>query len=300
MQQTNDILVAKILSNLPFKYQQNCNHFFLEGGLDYDFYCRKLSLGDNNKFFSITWVVKNIIASEYIFKGKPQPQFDFKNKRLILDLISRTPLLSNYKFYAIIDRDADREYPHPLQPNIFSDNAHDLEMMLLFSDRNLPIRININSNIANNAAFMSYQLALLGSIFSTHFTLNDQDYPSIFNGNMLSTEKFYKRFNKKICNINKKICSYSTFVNYCRKQSILNGQGEFLIEASDFDFEKKLPNDFFQIVNGHDFCQFCCIQIGKGIGDRLETLLIDNYDNSKFTNTTLYKKLTTRNLLKIN
>ena len=78
-----------------------------------------------------------------------------------------------------------------------------------------------------------------------------------------------------------------------KKSKKLDNNGEWKIKHI---FESSVPEDFWEVVNGHDYVNMLKLVYGKNLLlvddiNKVESFLIKNYNREKFLETHLYSKL---------
>ncbi|MBP3620036.1 MAG: hypothetical protein J6J24_05210 [Clostridia bacterium] len=301
----------------------NCNFLVVEGTLDKTFILR---LNQKNLKYILAENILN--PTKFLYKNSSSHNFsnsnlfnnDFsddatKNRECII-FVFKNPFnhkfLQDNKIFGMIDRDFNAEYPDDAQCNnrLFSNDTHDLETMLLQSDKSLLLHFNLSEKDINEIFFKSYQLALVRQAifiigqdkvagkqsFPNQLIVREpkkvQDYNLFFDGQFLNVDK-YLLYIRKSWNNGKPYKEQKLFTSL-KKFISPNKKWQISFEK----FISNFPKDFWQLTNGHDLANIICLKLGqKNYNKELEGRLIKEYNYESFKSTTLYNKLHSANLI---
>lgn len=288
-------------NNVNKDFNKSLNYILVEGKSDYDFFRNqklKNILNDNNYYISID-AIKNFTKEKNQQNNESNPF----NKELIINIIKAKMLCDFFKnnsLYAIVDRDFDDEYPNSsiITQNILSNDSHDLETLMLSTDGNIAKNLaitNLNDDFFNRALYMAYQIGCVKYAISNNKEfLNFQishNFNQYFKNEKLNIEKYVVYLsiqNKNKTNI------FQQITKLLKKDNKIDSQNNFITSFENFKNNK--PQDTWFIINGHDFTEALQFLLNKDLN--VSQLLINSYDNSKFVNCNLYKKMQRKNLTK--
>ena len=231
-------------------------------------------------------------------------------------LIKNAKDIEKWDLYGLVDADYDDADITSAPPRLFITDTHDLETLLLSTDKELISRLEeceIPASDLYLAYHLAYQLAMVRQElkgFNDNLNLqiincgsNQVNFGCFIETDKISVPNIIKyigeRQEPQIPSSKIKIISTA----FCSTKNIkkkVDAQG--LWKQSVGDFQKSIPLDFWKLVNGHDILQLlmyinesAAMAYGAENSDRLnrnfELRLIAAYDLPQFRKTKLYEKM---------
>lgn len=280
-------------------YDENKKFIIVEGNSDKTFFTNYKQ--NNNNYI----VVHDIINDVNNLNEKPQNKPN--GKQIIIDILTnflRMDFISKRQIYGVVDRDFEKSYPSTtLQQRLFSDDSHDLEMMIILSDNNCLNKLNLpnfNQTVLNDTFYMAYQIGLVKTylVGFMHYSIPHHiNFDKVFEKNRLDLKKYVEYINT-VSHATKKV-KYEDVVKKLRYLKHIDNKNNFI----SFDIFKTLDKkNICEIINGHDFLEILAY-FQRGLGSKggfteqyLNKILVNRYDFKKFENTSLFEKMKSHNL----
>lgn len=232
-----------------------------------------------------------------------------------------------WHIFGLVDRDYDDETLNFRLPHLFVTDTHDIETLILSTDKNILSRINglhISEDAICSSLYLAGQLAYyrqalyklssknqeidIRSITSSNGTIN---YSAFVENDNIVPQRLIKLLfenqgsrlsNEKLNRLTRSLLSDSLLKKH------LDRNGEWKHQKDSFVPEQ--IEDFWMLVRGHDILSAICFydtaasNFFKDSGDfsinrEFEKTLIDEYDISKLSSTDLYKKMKAEELLNV-
>ena len=201
----------------------------------------------------------------------------------------------NMKSVVIIDSDFNRLEGRDLEadPNIFYTDGHDVEMMMMKSEK---VRLGLSEVFEIDGNHEQFFLNVFHDLhFLSYFKWYDHHHQKCYSYEPLSKVQQSQKNLKNIEWIENQLrnCSKS-------KWERSNHNTPFVpIEVKDVQkfIEEHTPVDRYELTNGHDFCNRLCLHIKKNKKeyardeDSLKDSVISLFDNEQFQKTQLHKSL---------
>lgn len=294
--------VKVFLSEISFEqdfFEKKLNYILLEGKTDYKFFKNENFNKFNNNNYYIPLETITEFINEKNNKRNPTPIV----KKLIVNILKAKLLCKSFQnnpLFAIVDRDFDDEYSSAsvATQGILSNDTHDLETLMLSTDsdvvKKLPLK-NLTDENYVKALYMAYQIGCVkksitnSSIFLTFNT--PHDFKAYFNKEKLNVEKYINYLKTKS---GQKV-NVEQIINQLKKSIKINNQNE--ITTTIETFKANFPQDAWYIINGHDFTDALQFVLNINLHNPTE-LLIKSYNTQKFTQSKLFEKMKTFNLVK--
>ena len=308
-----------VIKNQLSQFVDDIKFLVVEGKRDEDFLMHYVNKKYQNPIINISHVIenKNIIEQRSnIFKNNgANPSQDDRNvnsKLVILQTFNvfNTINLEKNNLYAVVDKDFDKEYPSAPRQRVYSDSVHDLECSLLSSDNTLIGKIVKNEESVIIANYMVYQLGVLKKCINNYIDMRDRpsltikdynSYARFFDGDILNIGNYVEYINtrtrqkmEKNKNAKNKLLDKNALLSYLKTSKKITSTGEWKFKKDSF--KNSLPEDFWEIINGHDYLNILKVVDGESMHhlkptDSLEEFVVRNYNYEKFSNTELFKKL---------
>ena len=289
----------------------------VEGWLDVKFFnklkCEDVKYIDIDSFVNDLAIVKS--NDDYYPNHKEKQKKDFpNNKKYLVKFFSEkdyevSRLIENLNMFGIVDRDDGDEFPKENCERLISNDTTDLETMMLRRDKNLVQDISIlsmDSNLIHKAKFMAYQLSLLiGILKKNNLRYERVEFNKVnnyFDGYKLNIFSYLdyvadcqKKYNQDV------LTDVNEILKKIETDLIMQGFLDFQTNEKELNFEEFLreePQNFWQIVNGHDLLQIILSLNIKNENFKnlfkfreFETFLVKNYDLSNFNLEPLCRKM---------
>jgi len=304
-----DFLGCVSLENDVSLWDKSLKIIIVEGKKDRDFF-KRYKNQVNNEYLSLDYLKaeKSLDNKNHFFtlNNKNKDNAGKGNKELLKSLFidfNFFDIIKNNNVYGVVDKDYDN--PHPIvndtdpqiiansKRRLFSDDTHDLEMLILNSDEKIMLKLNLpnfNLNILNKALFLSYQLALLKVVLVGKYNLGIShriNFDNFFKNNKLNV-KDYINFALKNAKGDTRKINYEVVLKDLKKLNYVNKQEEINLSFEDFlKLDKKV---YLSLINGHDFLEIITY-LCKANNFMLERNFFEKYDYNNFEKTELYKKM---------
>ena len=275
------------------------NYILVEGETDYKFFKNTKFKKFNNRNYYI--FIKTIIN----FAKDKECQFEPNCKHLIEKMVKfklLCKLFKNNELFGIVDRDFGDEYPNlsVTTQHILSNDTHDLETMLISTDKEIYKKLPFALNLENylNALYMSYQIGCVKYAIweiKTFVQYNKKhNFKHYFKNGELNIYEYISYLTNG--NIEQVDLVYPKIIQLLRKDNKLDSRNKFI----EYDiFKNNIPNDIWFIINGHDFTDALNFLLHTFYSrDDLSKMLINSYDINMFKNTRLFEKMEKYNLVK--
>ena len=304
------VLTELSLLNDYAKYDAYRNFVLVEGSKDKRFYKKVIS---KNEYCAVGNIINdnqqlNSVGYNNNLQGRIQDRNNIPNMKNDIKTILKNAILSKYSnlvkernIYGFIDRDFDEPYPaNMLQSRVFSDDSHDLEIMMISSDFN--VLQDIEDDIVWKALYMAYQIALVKRylVGDLHYRIpKDIDLNRVFNDVNLNLKTYLDCVNK-YSKTSQRV-SFEELTKKMRYLKYLDNKNNFKYGFEDF---KSLDiNSYKHLISGHDLLNLVVyLQKKEGINcniteNELFETILKKYNVECFKKSSIYEKLKTNNLV---
>lgn len=320
-------LAHKLATTAKFKIEaatsanRSVKFLLVEGKTDKDFM-------DHVKATNVDCLIADHIFNERESGLRTRPLERINCKDAIVQLIvglSRFPSsfitypsnIDKLEIYGLVDSDCDELRAGAATPRLFITHTHDLETMLLSTDKSIFDRIencNIPTQDIGQAYFIAFQLAYARESLDEYYDKDSFDLGKISCGsNQVDFLSFVQNSKINIIQIAKYVSENSPqphptqkFNQMCEK--ILKDKAVRKKFGNDGNWKQELENfnhettpDFWLKVNGHDILQilqyynesvYAAFHVDcVGLNRMFEGKLISIYDYSCFIGTPLHTKM---------
>jgi len=293
-------LMAAITFKSDYHVNEPINLILVEGTPDKNFF---MKMNSNNFVTSVKGIInftkdKNNIKEEMPF-----------NKDTIIKLVSSQfflTFLNNHKLYGIIDKDFEEEYPHSQNATlskIMSNNTHDLETLILSTDKDIINKLNIEGlteEIYMQALYLAYQIGVIKFTLYHSSPLSygvQHQFDRYCNNNNIDISKYIEYLVYQ--NSDKSKAHITNILKTLSKQKRIDNDNNFLLTFDSF--RKSLPQDIWQITSGHDITDACEYLLNKksklNKTYNLTNKLVNNYNLDNFSKTALFTKMQKEKLI---
>lgn len=230
--------------------------------------------------------------------------------------------INKWDLYGMIDSDFQLPTDYFRTPRLFITDTHDLETLLMSSDKNLLSRLKnceLSSDEIKVAYFLAYQLSIIREEIKVNYKELDTstiscsskqvDFERFVEGkviNLFSIVSYMNHAGKNNLSLTRvnKICNKIINGKMGRRRFDSNGKWK----QSYADFDVSCYDNFWHIVNGHDILQLlrfintdaydtfnndCRYNLNRDF----EICLIETYDYSKLAETKLYENMKNHELI---
>ena len=325
----SNLLVANIRFKLDYNnYLNNTRKLLLvEGATDREFIAHV-------KKDSVDCVIADhVFKSNTVLRTTPTERINCKNAivKVIYGVSKfKSPFIpypndmDKWDIYGLVDLDCEELSAGVQFPRLFITDTHDLETLLLSTDKDILNRIdncNISPEEITQAFFMAYQLAEVRNLLNGYYDKESFDLSSISCGSHQVDFSFFVEGNKiNLCNLVNYITKHSEkeYPSTKIKQIIdrllqsklvrkkLSTDGVWKQDISGFDIDA--IDEYWIIVNGHDILQLIRYYNedaqnvfmdtpGQALNRAFESNLIEIYDYSKFSHTSLFEKMNSQEII---